>query len=44
MQQIEKQIVEAALQATGGKKVEAAKRLHISRKTLWEKLKKWDMA
>ncbi len=44
LQQREKEIITAALQASGGKKAEAAKKLHISRKTLWEKLRKWDMA
>ncbi len=42
MQQVEKEIVADALRSTGGKKNEAAQRLQISRKTLWEKLKKWE--
>jgi len=40
---VERQMVEEALRSTGGKKAEAAKLLHISRKTLWEKMKKWGM-
>ncbi len=40
---VEKQMVEEALRATGGKKGDAARLLKISRKTLWEKMKKWDL-
>jgi DNA-binding NtrC family response regulator len=36
-------MVEEALRSTGGKKGEAARLLRISRKTLWEKMKKWGM-
>ncbi|WP_221250374.1 sigma-54 interaction domain-containing protein [Desulfuromonas versatilis] len=43
MQAVEKQLVAEALSLSGGKKAEAAKILGISRKTLWEKLRKWEM-
>ena len=39
----EKQKIIKALNDSGGKKIEAAKRLGISRKVLWKKLKEYDI-
>ncbi len=39
----ERERIAAALEATGGKRTEAAKILGISRKTLWEKVKKLEL-
>nr|WP_320116540.1 sigma 54-interacting transcriptional regulator [uncultured Desulfuromonas sp.] len=44
MQHLEQQIVSDAIRRANGRKNEAAKLLKISRKTLWEKLKKWQEA
>jgi len=38
---LEKQMIINALKETGGKKIEAAKKLGISRKVLWKKLKEY---
>ncbi|WP_333656421.1 sigma-54 dependent transcriptional regulator, partial [Dissulfurispira sp.] len=40
---MEKQIITNALKESGGKKIEAAKKLGISRKVLWKKLKKYSI-
>lgn len=39
----EKEIIINALKETGGKKIEAAKRLGISRKVLWKKIKEYNI-
>ncbi len=40
---MEKQIITNALRESGGKKIEAAKKLGISRKVLWKKLKEYNI-
>lgn len=40
---IEKQMIISALKEANGKRIEAAKRLGISRKVLWKKMKEYDM-
>jgi DNA-binding NtrC family response regulator len=40
---MEKQIITNALKESGGKKIEAAKKLGISRKVLWKKLKQYSI-
>jgi DNA-binding NtrC family response regulator len=40
---MEKQIITNALKESGGKKIEAAKKLGISRKVLWKKLKEYSI-
>jgi len=40
---LEKQMILNALKGTNGKKIEAAKRLGISRKVLWKKMKEYDI-
>lgn len=43
LEQCERQTILMALKELGGKKTEAAERLGISRKTLWEKIKKFQI-
>jgi len=40
---VEKQVIINALKESGGKKIEAAKKLGISRKVLWKKLKEYSL-
>jgi len=40
---IEKQVIINALKESGGKKIEASKKLGISRKVLWKKLKEYNL-
>ena len=40
---VEKEMILNALKKTGGKKIEAAKKLGISRKVLWKKLKEYNI-